>query len=429
MSGGSVYQLIRGGKKVRRKDGSYIWCVDYQDGKGRRVTKSTFRSKRDAETFLENTNVDVRSGKHTPDRDSITINAACDLWLADCQPHVERSTYVKYEQHCRLYIKPRIGEWKLSQFTRPDVLNFLSDLGKDVSDAMAKKVLASLKAVINAAMDKGKVAQNVALGVGKKSHRQRRTEAVQRRLKAGRDFPTDLEVNAMLKLANQPPAPDGKAKPYPWNKNGNAVLLAVIAETGARISELRGLAWSFVDTERRTITIEQRADEWGEIGPPKSAAGARTIQISEALADELAAWKARQAEASKLKLRRNGEVVELLPVKLVFPNGNGKPESVQNLYARFLHPLQVAAKITDPSDEEGGAPVPRYGWHAFRHYRASKLIHEGKSVVEVAAFLGHSDPTMTLRVYAHEFKGHEGERLQNAAPVSENPQKTIMKAA
>ena len=44
----AIYQKIVKGKKARRKDGSAIWCVDYEDGKGNRVTKSTFQTKAEA---------------------------------------------------------------------------------------------------------------------------------------------------------------------------------------------------------------------------------------------------------------------------------------------------------------------------------------------------------------------------------------------
>jgi integrase len=41
--------------------------------------------------------------------------------------------------------------------------------------------------------------------------------------------------------------------------------------------------------------------------------------------------------------------------------------------------------------------------HSLRHSFASALIANGSSVVEVAALLGHSNATITLRVYSHFF--------------------------
>lgn len=39
--------------------------------------------------------------------------------------------------------------------------------------------------------------------------------------------------------------------------------------------------------------------------------------------------------------------------------------------------------------------------HALRHFYASVLLDAGESIKAVSEYLGHSDPAMTLRVYAH----------------------------
>ncbi|WP_338057940.1 tyrosine-type recombinase/integrase [Streptomyces abyssalis] len=39
--------------------------------------------------------------------------------------------------------------------------------------------------------------------------------------------------------------------------------------------------------------------------------------------------------------------------------------------------------------------------HALRHFYASVLLDAGESVKAVSEYLGHADPAMTLRVYAH----------------------------
>lgn len=38
-----------------------------------------------------------------------------------------------------------------------------------------------------------------------------------------------------------------------------------------------------------------------------------------------------------------------------------------------------------------------------RHTFASHAVHSGASVVQVAAWMGHADPALTLRRYAHLF--------------------------
>lgn len=39
--------------------------------------------------------------------------------------------------------------------------------------------------------------------------------------------------------------------------------------------------------------------------------------------------------------------------------------------------------------------------HALRHFYASVLLDAGESIKAVSEHLGHSDPGLTLKVYAH----------------------------
>jgi hypothetical protein len=41
------------------------------------------------------------------------------------------------------------------------------------------------------------------------------------------------------------------------------------------------------------------------------------------------------------------------------------------------------------------------GFHTFRHTVASRLLAEGRNVVQVSRFLGHANAHITLDVYGH----------------------------
>ena len=47
------------------------------------------------------------------------------------------------------------------------------------------------------------------------------------------------------------------------------------------------------------------------------------------------------------------------------------------------------------------------GAHDLRHYFASMCIGAGMSPVEVARRLGHADPTLVLRTYAHMWERND----------------------
>jgi len=55
--------------------------------------------------------------------------------------------------------------------------------------------------------------------------------------------------------------------------------------------------------------------------------------------------------------------------------------------------------------------------HSLRHTFASALIIDGQKVTRVADLLGHSDPGVTLKVYAHWFKDVKTDAMANLARV------------
>lgn len=53
---------------------------------------------------------------------------------------------------------------------------------------------------------------------------------------------------------------------------------------------------------------------------------------------------------------------------------------------------------------QGQAEAPNVGFHALRHTHASLLVAAGVDIVEISKRLGHADPSITLKVYAHLFR-------------------------
>lgn len=97
---------------------------------------------------------------------------------------------------------------------------------------------------------------------------------------------------------------------------------------------------------------------------------------------------------------------------------------------RTWHSFQKSAKdkwreelleLPDPAERERKLEQLEAGklfrgakFHDLRHLHASVLIlHEGKTPLEVAARLGHTNPSFTMNVYAHLF-----DRQKKSSPVS-----------
>ncbi|BDH07510.1 hypothetical protein HEK131_47370 [Streptomyces seoulensis] len=63
--------------------------------------------------------------------------------------------------------------------------------------------------------------------------------------------------------------------------------------------------------------------------------------------------------------------------------------------------LASAGLIAEAGDDGKYAFAREHGMHALRHFYASVLLDAGESIKAVSEYLGHSDPGLTLRVYAH----------------------------
>lgn len=273
--------------------------------------------------------------------DRITVAVAADLWIAAGDAEgLERSTIKRYRELARLHIVPKFGELKLSQLTKAQVVEWRQELLIEKSRAMASKIIRGLSAILRNAMEIGAVSQNVASDV-KVARAKREAKRV--------EPPARADLKAMIKTATD------NERPF--------VLTAITM--GLRSSELRGLCWQDIDLKAGTLTVRQRADEWGVLGPPKSEAGRRTIPMPPQLIVELTRWKLR------CKPSVNG---------LVFPSAVGTPLRHNNVLRRIYFTLQIRAGLGVPKLNENGQPIVdeegnpvligRYRFHALRHAAA-----------------------------------------------------------
>jgi integrase len=357
------------------------WVADYFDQNGKRHLK-TFDKKKDADAWLVDARGEVKRGVHTPDSTSLTISEAAELWMGRGElEKLERSTLRQYRNHIKLHINPLIGSTRLARLSSPGVEAFRDDLLRKCSRPMARKVLASFKSILGEAQRRGLVAHNAALPV-----RVDIKKREQGKLRAGRDFPSKEEIQTILNKAE-----------LRWRP-----LLATAIFTGMRSSELRGLSWDDVDFDKEVIQVHQRADNWGVMGRPKSAAGEREIPMAPIVVNALKEWRLACPKVKPAGRAGEGRL------GLVFPNGQGRVENHANIANRGFYALQIATGIVDSRGR------PKYGLHALRHFFASWAIEREFSPKRVQALLGHSSIQMTFDVYGHLFPNPEDDRAKFA---------------
>jgi integrase len=161
------------------------------------------------------------------------------------------------------------------------------------------------------------------------------------------------------------------------------LLTAVL--TGARVGELTALTWDDVNFSTGRVSI-RRSVSWaklrGQTGSkprfyePKTKAGKRAIDLAAELVSALKRWKLACPKG---------------PLNLVFPTEAGTPKHRSTITHPALRPALKAAGLR------------HVNLHSLRHTCASALILAGTDCLEVAKFLGHAKPTVTMSVYAHWF--------------------------
>lgn len=158
-----------------------------------------------------------------------------------------------------------------------------------------------------------------------------------------------------------------------------------LALCGLRRGEIAGLRWPDVDLECKTLSIaNNRVDAGGKAveNDPRSAMSRRTLPLPDRLVSVLRTAKARQA-AERLAAGssyRSGEYV--------VSNEMGDP----------YHPQVLSRYWQDAVKSAGLRPIKL---HAARHTAATAMHLAGVPVAVIAAWIGHKDASLTMRLYAH----------------------------
>ncbi len=257
---------------------------------------------------------------------------------------------------------PFFGRQRLAEIEPADVRRFarsLEDLG--LAPGTVRKYLQPVKALFGEAVDDGTLPLDPSARVRVRARRQ----------DADRDEPAKAMTREELERLLA-------ATPARW-----LPFFSLLAETGLRISEILGLDWPDLQLGDRPTLKVRRQFYRGEMRKTKTATGRRVLPIS--------AGAASWAEAN----------LPNLPVGAVFTTRTGLRLSDRNV-----------RRALDSVTEDLGL-----GWvtpHVFRHSCASRLLSDGRSIRQVAGWLGHADPAFTLRTYVHLMDDGLGDPLDGS---------------
>ena len=158
-----------------------------------------------------------------------------------------------------------------------------------------------------------------------------------------------------------------------------------LALSGMRRGEIAGLRWIDIDFDAGTLSVvNNRVDAGGVAveGDPKSPTSRRALPLPDRLLSVLKAAKARQA-AERLALGRDGGAWDYV---------------VSNEVGDRYHPAVLSRYWADAVKSAG---LRHIKLHAARHTAATHMHLAGVPVAVIAAWIGHKDASLTMRLYAH----------------------------
>jgi integrase len=363
---------------VKRTGSTWGFVVDVgrKDGRRQQVRKRGFRTRKEAQTALNEALAELQRGSFVRPR-RITFGSYLADWLAGMAISGRRpSTIAGYGRLIRIHVEPELGDIPIQDVTAVDLDRLYAGLAAVGSPAgwgpLSNRSIRYVHTVIGKALHdaerKGLVARNVARLASPPSAVSARAPEMQ--------VWTPEQLRAFLEFAAS---------------SHHAPMLRLAAMTGLRRAELCGLRWQDVELDKARLVVRQSITTVYHrpvLGDVKTARSRRVIDIDATTVTVLRVQRAHQLEE---RLRAGPEWSDS---GLVFtmPDGRGwHPDVISRAFARLV--------------ERSG--LTRIRLHDLRHTHATHLLAAGTNVRVTSERLGHASAAFTLDVYGHVLPGQQ----------------------
>lgn len=328
------------------------WQASYWHDGRRHVAPASFATKTEALEYLSsvqsaisrNAWVDATAGR-------VLFEVVAARWMVS-NPAKRESTLARDEVALRLHVLPSLGRSRLDQITPHQVQQLINEWTHGRAARSVRRDYGVVRAIFSYAVANDWLARSPCRNI--------RLPA----LEPSKRF--DLRPEDLGKITAAVPI---HFRPMVW-------LGGVV---GLRWSEVIGLKVGHLDLDHGTLTVAESITRGlgGQLvtGPPKSSAGNRTVTLPSSVIVLLQAHLASQGITDE-------------PDALVFTTTQGARIRYDNWRRRVWQPATEAAGCA-------GA-----GFHDLRRLAATSLVLAGVDIKTAQVRLGHSDPRMTLAIYA-----------------------------
>lgn len=339
----------------------------------RRQVRRRFKTEKEARESLSSVRTEAAKGTFVT-RKTLTVAEAVDDYLA--ARHNLRATSLSKLTYDLAVLSQFYGDLNLQSLTKAHIDRMVRQLveGGTTTPATPKfpkgrtrkpwgpkavnKVIAATARLLDDAHRQGFVPRNVAASVTRvaSSHQ-------------SLDTFTPGEVKEFLSKL------DDDRLAHAWH----------LALTGLRRGEIAGLRWSDVDLDARTLSIvNNRVSAGGRSieNDPKSAMSRRTLPLPARLVSALHDARERQR-------------VERIEAGSAYRSG---AYVVSNEVGDPYSPAVLSRNWRDTLARVG---MRHLKLHGARHTAATLMHLDGVPTAVIAAYIGHNDPALTMRLYAH----------------------------
>ena len=363
------------GTKRQRKRG--VWEISVErgrdsTGKRRRRSRTVHGTKADADRkqrqMVEEAEREILSGKNAAEAPILVRD-----WVATYLEDVVRlypsvTTYERCTSAARLHIVPTVGAVPLTELAARHIRAMdrtLAD-GATSKDGLSPRSIQIVHTVLSGAYEYAIEMEIVDYNPIRSGPRPR---APRQKIVP----PEMLPIKRLLRLAEV-------------EQHWLFPFIYVLNYTGMRRGEAMALDWACVDWDSRVINVRLAAGKTHKHGMlvkgPKSLSGIRAIALDFGTIKVLCRHHESQIAAGISDGR----------VGWVFPAPDGG----------LMKPTTILRQLKELGARVG---LPNNTFHSLRHFHISVLLQAKENVAVVAERAGHSDPSVTLRQYAHVLWG------------------------
>jgi integrase len=344
-------------EKYETSSGATRYRVRYRTPDHRQTTKRGFPTKRDAQAWAEQLEVDKRRGAYVaPAAGRVKLGEYAQAWL-DSKHKLKPSTRARYQTVLDSGLS-RYAGIALGDISRQLVRDWVADLSVDLAPASVHKTVGVLRQVLALAVDDNRLVLNPVDGVEMPSVR-----AAEQRF---------LSLDQLHILADA----SGAHRP----------LVYLLGTCGLRFGEVAELRWRDIDLKNLRVRIARSVtlvDGQFVVGSPKNGK-ARTVSLPAFVGD---------------MLFTAGD-----PDVLVFPDSAGGYMRANNVRRRWWSQAVAAAQLfpQTATDSAGKSRVVYdFKLHELRHTAATLAIQAGANIKALQNMLGHESAGLTLDRYGH----------------------------